>query len=114
MGYASGQARLMFLTASISDIDNRMMLLSNRLQVLAAVGSSIFRSNFDMMNGKIDPARVNTAQYEAQREYLHLIERPIDMEMKELQTQRQAKEAELKNVEEMVKKEAEKAAPKFA
>lgn len=114
MGYATGQARLMFLTASISDIDHRMMLLSNRLQVLAAVGSSIFRSNFDMANGRIDPARVNTAQYEAQREYLHLMEKPIDMEMKELQTQRQAKAAELQNVEKLVEQETKNAAPKFA
>jgi hypothetical protein len=132
MGIAANKFRLLFLTASKSDIEYKIFLLNQKRMALMDSAENIARNfsngifdsgqHSDLYDGQMpgifpwmggsnpslpeDP--VPTGDYEAQMAVIHAMDKEYEMEVKKLETFHEAKKTEIDSVREILKKNTEK------
>lgn len=131
MGIAANKFRLLFLTASKSDIEFKMLklnqlrigLMSSAEKFAAQQSNNIFQSgqHSDLYNGNTPGAlpgfignpfvsqdEVPEGAYEAQMTVIHSMDKEYEIQIKKLETFHEAKKTEVDSVKELLKKNTEK------
>ena len=113
MGLAANQARLNFLTLRKSDLEYRLIMLTNQTQILAteqAEAVSKKAKALDKFNSSEAAKDINVsfsntaeyAEYETAMAQLEAAQTRLDNEQKALETEHQAISAEHENVQKLV------------
>ncbi len=135
MGIAANKFRLLFLAASKSDIEYKVLTLNQKRKALMDSAESLSRDfadnifqsgqRSDLYNGAlpgvfpgmgqdspfIDPSDETPflkEKYEAQIAVIHSMDKEYEIEIKKLESFYQAKKTEIDSVKEMLKKNIEK------
>lgn len=141
MGIAANKFRLLFLTASKSDIEYKIFTLNRKRielmnlaeSIATGFANSIFQSGdhsglydgmfpgvFPGMSddnpflGDDDENPIPIGEYEAQMAAIQSIDRKYELEVKKLEMFHEAKKTEIDSVKEMLKKNTEKEYKTFA
>lgn len=141
MGIAANKFRLLFLAASKSDIEYKILTLNQKRKALMdqaaqmanSFAQTIFDSNkrTDLYDGAFpgvfpgmsdnspfltpsDESSFPEGQYEAQMVVIHSMDKEYELEIKKLESFYEAKKTEMDSVKEVLKKNTEKEYKTFA
>ena len=103
MGLITSSFRMMYLTAYQFTLENKIQWISTAKMDLMTSADEIMALGNDL-----DPDNPAVKQMEARRDRLALLEKKLDMQMKQYQTKLQAVQTELKSCEEAVNSSIER------
>ena len=98
MGLITSTFRMMYLTAYQLTLESKIQWISTAKMELMAQSDEIMSLGNDL-----DPDNPAVKQMEARRDKLTVLEKKLDMRMKDYQTRLQAVQAELKSCEDATK-----------
>jgi capsule polysaccharide export protein KpsE/RkpR len=99
MGFAASQARLMMLTARVSDLELQGQFINQaRLQLANTVGSLF------TITANLEPESPTAQALQARVAAIQAIDKALDLQLKRLDSQREAIQTELDAVKKVVTK----------
>lgn len=107
-GLAASQSRMMMLTARKSDLELQQQFVSQQRMQLANTTSSLFQQQ-----AKLDPASPQAQQLQMRIASLQSVDKSLEMEMKQLDTQHQAVQTEIAAVQKIISKNIEQSFKTF-
>lgn len=109
MGFAASQARYLMLTARRSDLEIQGQFINQARMQLANVTGALYQ-----ITSNLEPEAPEVQQIQARIAALQTIDKSLELQMKRLETQREAIVTELDAVQKVIQKNIQSSFKTFA